>query len=376
MKLLRPTHVRIDLDRLITNFQNIRGFHSNPFLCPMIKANAYGYGDKEVADALGKQGCRFLGVASVEEGLRLDGVLSSTKVLVFGFHGTDALRELQAHKLIPVVSCFSQLQSLVQEAKNPMEIHIKFNTGMNRLGFEIGDIPRILDLLLKNPLLQVQGLCTHLYSGEDFNNEDGVSSKQVDQFKKIQLQFSPSIAFHHVLNSAAMAALYKKSLPFPFGSRPGLLIYGVDPHKSLSLKPLIGPVMEFQSKIVTLQRVKSGQVVSYGGTWQANRNSVIGIVPAGYADGIPVGLSNKGEVLVKKRRVPIRGRVSMDYTMIDLTDLCGNPEDLMEQEVIFIGRQGDEQITVEEVADLSGHLTYEIMTGIGERVPRKYTMEL
>ncbi len=411
MKQLRPTHVQIDLKQLIANFQFLKNpgniQNNNPFLCPMIKANAYGHGDKRVAQTLALEGCGFLGVSSVEEALGLGTLPTSTRILSFGFSGAEAVEELLTHNITPVVSDFTQLRHLVEKVKTVTQIHIKFNTGMNRLGFDSKDSPGILDLLSRNPGIQIEGLCTHLHSAEDmvmtpsfscsdedFSQERGFSPKSLtgvspklsatktpfskiyekcglEVFRNIQSHFG-HIPFHHVFNSAAMVALHRQGFPLVFGSRPGLLVYGIDPGENLSFKPLVGPVMEFKSKIVSLRQVKSGDVVSYGGTWKADQDSLIGIVPAGYADGIPVGLSNKGEVLVKQKRIPIRGRVTMDYTMIDLTELPWSPENLIGEEVIFIGCQGDEQITVEEMAKTSACLSYEIMTGIGERVPRYY----
>ena len=380
MKYFRPTHIQIDLRQLIANFQFLRNLSSHPFLCPMIKANAYGHGDKRVAQTLVQGGCGFLGVSSVEEALGLGELPPSTRVLSFGFSGIEAVKELLARNITPVVSDFTQLQNLVEKVKTVTRVHLKFNTGMNRLGFDSKDSPGILALLAHNPLIRIEGLCTHLQSGEDFLNgdflnEENFSRQQMNRFREIQSHFSSGVTFHHVFNSAAMMALHKKGFPLSFGSRPGLLVYGIDPLKNLSFKPLIGPVMEFKSKIVSIRKIKSGETISYGGTWKANQDSLIGIVPAGYADGIPVGLSNKGEVLVKKKRTPIRGRVTMDYTMIDLTGFPQNLKKLIGEEVVFIGCQGDEQITVEDVAGISGRLSYEIITGIGERVPRHYRSE-
>ena len=372
MKDFRSTHVQINLKQLVANFQFLKNMNPNPFLCPMIKANAYGHGDKRIARALVEGGCQFLGVSSVEEALGLGTLPPSVKVLSFGFSGVEAVEELLIHNITPVVSDFDQLRNLVQKIKTKTAIHIQFNTGMNRLGFDQKDSSDILNLLSSNSLIQTEGLCTHLHSGEDFVGEKGFSLEQMDKFKKIQSHFGSGISFHHVFNSAALAALHKRGCPLSFGSRPGLLVYGIDPGENLSFKPLIGPVMEFKSKIVFTRQVKSGEVVSYGGTWKAGENSLIGIVPAGYADGIPVGLSNRGNVLVRGKRVPIRGRVTMDYTMIDLTDFQQDLEKLIGEEVVFIGHQGDEQITVEEVSQISSRLSYEVMTGIGERVPRHY----
>lgn len=369
---LRPTYVRVHLDRLMTNFERLKSFNpGEPFICPMIKANGYGHGDVAVAKALEKKNCEFFGVASVEEGANLRENYVSSNVLCFGFYGVDAVKELLHQKLTPVVSTFNQLELLACQAKNQkVNIHLKFNTGMNRLGFVLEDVPKLLQKLSATPQLVVDGLCTHLHTGENICKEGQSSKQQVKAFQEICGHFKQPISFYHVYNSAATAALYSQKATFRFGARPGLLVYGIDPAMNLSLKPLVSPVMEFKSSIVSTHVVKSGEVVSYGGTWKASRDSLIGIVPAGYGDGINRGLSNRGEVLVCGKRVPIRGRVCMDYTMVDLTDL--EKDSLAGEEVVFIGSQGDQSITVEDVANVSGRITYEVMTGISERVPRLY----
>ena len=344
----------------------------------MIKANAYGHGDQKVAQTLIHGNCRFLGVSSLEEALGLGPRVSSEKILCFGFSGPETAKELIFQKITPVVSDFNQLEDLISKVSTLSKIHLKFNTGMNRLGFDLKDCRKVVDLLSRNPMIHVEALCTHLHSAEDLLNEQGSSWKQLEIFSKIQSeiqsQLSSPIDFYHVFNSAGIAAFCKKGKSFSYGLRPGLLVYGIDPIEKISLKPLVGPVMEFKSKIISVRQVKSGEVVSYGAFWTAKRDSLIGVVPAGYADGIPVSLSEKGKVLVKGRRVPIRGRITMDYSMIDLTD-CPENKNLIGEEVVFIGHQGSEQIKVEEMSKNSGLLAYEIITGFGERVPRHYELK-
>ena len=338
----------------------------------MIKANAYGHGDVAVAKALIKEDCKHLGVSSVEEGINLKQHHITSSILVFGFHGREAARELVEQNLTPVVSNFDQLSELCILGKEEIRVHLKFDTGMHRLGFQLHEVQGVLNVLEKNKNIKPIGLCTHLLSGEGISEEKSSAWQQNMDFKRIVQQFPDKDLFLHAYNSAAITALYKKKSGFEFGFRPGLLAYGIDPEKNLSLKPLVSPVMEFKSKIVGSQQVKSGGVVSYGGTWCAVKDSLIGIVPAGYADGVCRSLSDKGEFLVEGQRVPIRGRVCMDYTMVDLTELKQSPQELLNKEVVLVGKQGREQITVEEVAQAAGRVTYEVMTGIGERVPRIY----
>jgi len=368
---MRPTHLSIDVKQLQENFKQLKKLTPNPqFICPMIKANAYGHGDVLVAKALQEVGCEFVGVACVEEGVHLRQQNLNCSILVFGFYGATAAAEILHHNLTPVVSNFDQIQNLSRLAKRPLAIHLKFNTGMNRLGFTHGEIVLLQEQLKKSPYLKVEGLGTHLYQGADISDASSKSMGQVSLFKKWAGLFEDSEPICHVYNSAAITALYKNQQNFEYGFRPGLLVYGVDPEENLSLRPLIGPVMAFKSKIVAAQEVKSGEIVSYGGTWQAAKDSLIAIVPAGYGDGVSRSLSDVGEVLVKERRMPIRGRVCMDYTMIDISSLGFDRESALGQEVVFIGKQGDSEITVLEVARQAGRVNYEIMTAISERVPR------
>ena len=369
MSFYKPTTLWVHTQRLIENFQALRALYpENPFLCPMVKANAYGHGDVIVARALNRAGCQSLGVSSVEEGLRLREQSISGDILVFGFQGKEAAQALVEKGLQPVVSNFEQFHDLSQATSQPCSIHIKLDTGMHRLGFQAPELESLGKLLEKHPNLKMVGVGTHFHTGSEVTLEGSRAWEQLRLFQEMippLMKFKPLV---HAHNSAAIVALYKKGAPFEFGWRPGLLVYGIDPGENLSLKPLLGPVMKFTSQIVSLQPVKSGEVVSYGGMWQALRDSLIGIVPAGYADGVCVSLSNRGEFLVKGQRVPIRGQVSMDYTMVDLTDLKG--ENWLGEEVVLVGPQGSEEISVEEMAQKAGRLTYELITGIGPRSPR------
>lgn len=373
MDSFRPTAVHINLERLLNNFRFLRSLNpDHSFICPMIKANAYGHGDVAVAKALSMAHCQFVGVSSVEEGIHLREQHITETILVFGFSGRPAAQALIEYNLTPVISNFDQFSDLGLYLDHAMDVHIKFNTGMNRLGFTADQASGVKNVLEKNKNFQAKGLCTHFYSGIELATEKSGAWIQNQAFIQVSRQFSEYKPLMHAYNSAAITALYKGKKPFSFGMRPGLLVYGIDPAENMSLKPLVSPVMTFKSKIVSLQQVKSGEVVSYGGTWKANQDSIIGIVPAGYADGVCRSLSDVGEFLVSGQRVPIRGRVCMDYTMVDLTGLKLSMDQLVGQEVVLIGKQGTEEITVEDVAKAAGRITYEVMTGIGERVPRLY----
>ncbi len=332
----------------------------------MVKANAYGHGDLQIVQQLEKAGCQRFGVGLVEEGLRLrEKAKSPSEILVFGFAGKEAVKELLHHCLTPVVSDFSQLELLENQAASAISIHLKINTGMNRLGFTPEEIPRLLNVLQTSKKIKVQGIGTHLMSAEDLADPRGLSREQLEKFKSCLPFFSAlNVPFLHAYNSSGAAqvlALDSYSQQNAYGLRIGLGLYGLLACDS-PLKQKLFPVMRLKSKIVAVQKVKKGQAVSYGATWVAPRDAVVGIVPMGYADGVPTQLSNRGEVFAGGKGRPIVGRVCMDYTMIDVTELA----EPLQKEVEFFGVQ---QSAV-EVAPKASTISYDILTRISERVPR------
>lgn len=369
MAHLRPSYVEINLSALAANYDlfssSSLGKH---FFCPMVKANAYGHGDVQVVQALEKKGCARFGVGLVEEGVRLreKGQIRS-EILVFGFSGQDSAQELLHRCMTPVVSDFSQLEVLEASATAAITIHLKINTGMNRLGFQETEIPRLVEKLRASKKIKVIGLCTHLMTSEDLADAQGVSQEQIRLFKKILPQFSSfQVPYLHVYNSSGAAKVlemadYAKS--HAYGLRTGIGLYGLLACRS-GLQKQLQPVMRLKSKIVAVQKVAKGKAVSYGGTWVASRDSVVGIVPMGYADGIPTQLSNQGVVHIGNKFFPVIGRVCMDYTLIDATDLI-QP---LGQSIEFFGMS----YTALDVAQKAGTIGYDVLTRISERVPRLF----
>jgi len=377
----RHTYLKVSGSNLIWNYGELKKL-SNQFYCPMIKANGYGHGDLEILRILKEVGPGYFGVSSVEEGLRLCSVSSDFKFLVFGFHGLASVQAMAEQGLIPVVSSFDQLEALEKWAVNgsskttdSLDFHLKFNTGMNRLGFVESEIPEVIQKIQKLNRWRLAGLCMHFHSGENLGSGES-SNGQMDLFEKMLGSFSSfSNLKVHAHNSASLKASVSRNLELRYGIRPGLLFYGVHPQEFVESLPLVRPVLSFHSNIVSTQRVKSGGVVSYGGSWSAPRDSLIGIVPAGYADGVRRQISNKGFVLVKGKKVPIVGHVCMDYTMVDLTSLDISSEACVGKEVVFFGHQDDSSISVEDVAGWANCTSWEILTGLSERVPRFYEEE-
>lgn len=367
---LRPTEAVIDLANLAHNTRLFRSmFPKDQFFCPMVKANGYGHGAVEISRFLEKSvGIQTFGVSLIEEGLQLRNGGVQGEILTFGLFDHGA-RELIEAKLTPVVSTFEQLEDLAKAAKNSYPLHVKVDSGMGRLGFSSAELPQVVAFLEKNPQLKPTGLLTHFHSGEDAQENDGHTYRQLALFANARAQMKKWQVVCHVWNTASLISLHKKPEALAkFGARPGLGLYGVSTMRhELALKP----VMSLRSKIAKLNSLLPGQSVSYGATWTAKEPSLIGVVPVGYADGVHRLLSNIGVALVEGQRVPFAGRVCMDYVMLDLTKL--KVKNLLNAEVTFFGHDSKGNLlSAFEVAELAQTAPWEIFTSVSSRVPRRF----
>lgn len=391
MNLIRPTYAKINLDHLEHNFHFLGQFISQAsglkdlFYCPMVKANAYGHGDISVATKLQDIGAHYLGVGLIEEGiyLRKNGI--KIPLVFFGKYLTQDLPDIFNYKLTPVISDWQQLKEtadwvcehITDFHANAFKIHIKFDTGMHRLGFELSQASAVSEFLKQNSQLWLEGVLTHLHSAEDLQCDDNQSTSfnQLKKFQDIQPFFTRWTPYFHALNSAGLFNFYQMKFQSAnltaLGIRPGLSLYGVQPNgtNKTSVSGL-KPVMSLVSKVVHLVKVPKGETVSYGGTWKAEKESWVGVIPMGYADGYHRALSNKAEVLIQGKRFKQVGQICMDYFMIDVTPIAATESDrvhLLQQEVILL----NEDIDAWELANKSQTIAWEILTSIGERVPRK-----
>lgn len=384
MELFRRTYSEINLENLRHNWQQIQSIaRQDRFICPMVKANAYGHGDSQVAEVLVQEGAEALGVCLLEEGLHLSARGLQTDILVFrGFdrRGAEAIVDNQ---LVPVVSQWSHLEALESVASDPVKVHLKFNTGMTRLGFEPEESEKLFNFFKKSKKLKLKALLTHLSTGDDAMTENGVSQQQFKKMLEIESFFKPLNVYTHLLNSSGIMSLAWHqqnkidsllSQQSTWGFRPGLMLYGCHTEPQFNFVDL-KPVMSFRSSIDTVRKVAAGQPVSYGGTWSSSQDSYIGVVLAGYADGVHRLLSNRGHVLVQGQRCPIVGRICMDFFMVDLTALIGDrdPSLLTGSEVTFFGYDEDGQLlSADHWAQEAQTINYEILTSVSSRVPRQY----
>lgn len=376
--MFRRTYAEINLDHLAHNIAQIQKNFPDTFLCPMVKANAYGHGEVVVAKHLESLGIRQIGVCTIDEGVAVRAGGFKSEILVFLSGDENGARQMLESKLTPVLTSWAQIAAFEKVASAPVGIHLKFDTGMHRLGFAIADATKLREHFAQNKKLIVKGICTHLHSGEDAVEADGQSAGQLRRLNEISKLFPDAIL--HALNSAGILSeiAIRKMNPDSthplrlkkWGVRPGLMIYGYNPLKDQSILDL-KPVMSFKAPVATFQNVPAGDGASYNHTWKAAKDSVVAVVAAGYADGYHRILSNKGEAYFMGQRVPVVGTVCMDYLFLDVTDVVRgkNTDDLVGQEVVLFGEGG---ISAAELARKAQSIPWEMLTSISVRVPRVF----
>lgn len=365
--MYRPTHVRIDISALRHNLDLLRKWNGNRFFCPMVKANAYGHGELLVARAIEEMGISTMGVALVEEGVTLRENGLQSKILTFAPLSPEGALAVIQNKLTPVVGRIEDLVALDKvRGSETVHAHLKFNTGMQRLGFDAKEIGHLKSELQRRPWLKIDGVCTHLTHGEDAGSPDGPTARQLQKFKEMTKDF-PGV--RHAHKSASLAKQTSRPENDDVGARPGIGLYGL-PHEGRDIGEGLRPVLTWKTEVVNVHTVEKGESVSYSARWTAKRDSVVGVVPMGYGDGYMRALSNRGIMLCRGQRVPVVGSVCMDYTLLDLTDVLSEGAIQAGESVVVLGRQGTAEIPAVELAELAGTIAYEVVTNISRRVAR------
>ena len=364
LRALRPARARIDLDRLAGNYGALQRLVPVPVM-PVVKADAYGHGALPVARRLLAAGAPLLAVAYVEEAVALREEGISVPIVVLAAFGPGQERMIRKHDLTPVVSTPRTLEALLapaREGRRPLSVHLKLDTGMSRLGFTSDAFVEAARRLSEAKGIELQGVMTHLARADE---DRDATARQLDRFDGAvgalqQRGIRPR--YVHACNSAGLALVR----PTHTLVRPGLLVYGLRP-RPLSPDLDVRPVMTVSADIALIKDIPEGTPVSYGGRWVASRPSRIGTLPIGYADGVPRtdAMRDRGQFVVRAGRVPVRGTVCMDLTMVDLTD---RPEVADGDEAILVG----DEPGAWEVADWAGTNAWEVVTRIGPRVPRVY----
>jgi alanine racemase len=365
----------IDLAAVAHNIRELRRVtRPQARLMAAVKANGYGHGAAVVARTALAHGATDLGVARIGEGIDLRRAGIGVPILVFGHTPGDLAPQMVRHRLTACVSSVEgagQLNASVP-AGEKLAIHLKVDTGMGRLGIrpdQGGDGVAALDevrAIARFERLELQGLWTHFASSDE--GDKSYAQRQLETFNRFAgavESLGIDIACRHCANSGAIIDMPETHMDMV---RAGISVYGLYPSAEVDRRSIdLRPVMTLKARIVHLKRVPAGTPISYGSTWRSPGPTVIATVPVGYGDGYSRSLSNRGEMLVRGRRAPIAGRVCMDLTMIDVGKIDGTRAG---DEVVLIGRQGDEAITAEQVAAAVGTINYEITTGLTSRVPR------
>ncbi len=369
----RPTWAEIDLDALAYNYQLIRT-HVGPDvkILAAVKANAYGHGAVECARRLASAGADWFGVALPEEEIELRNAGIDNPILCLGGFWPGQEEACLRERLTPVVYRLEMIESLnrmAAEAGVVADVHVKIDTGMRRLGIPFADVPQFCKAIKKFSHIRVDGLMTHLASADDPEQAD-FTERQLEKFAAAlrifrEEGFAPT--YIHAANSAATFAHSSVGNMV----RPGGSLYGFkrDVFPPNIAAPPLRPVMSLHSRIMLLKTVPAGARLGYGGTFETTRESLIATVPIGYNDGYSRALSNRGQVIVRGQFAPVSGRVSMDLTLLDVTDVDGVT---VNDQVTLLGRQGENAISAEDLAALAGTISYEITCGISDRVPRVY----
>lgn len=380
---VRSSQIRIDLDALRRNAAALTALIGPACeLLAVVKADGYGHGMVEVARSALVGGARRLGVSTVEEGVALRTAGLTCAVLVMGVMDEAEAPEVVAQRLTPVVCRAGQLDALIAAAhatsKRRTPVHIKVDTGMGRLGLLPDEFIPILQRARSEPAFWVEGIMTHFAEADAV--ESTFTTAQLNRFLALLGQIgqsgqigsiqpggrqtgSPLIA--HAANSAALLTRPESRLQMV---RAGLALYGLLPSTACHGVVELEPVMRWTTRIAHLRRLPAGRSLGYGRTFTTKRTSLIGLLPVGYAAGYSRLLSNRAACLHRGGRVPVVGRISMDLTMIDLTD---HPEAGIGDEVVLLGRQGGERVTAEELAAWAQTIPYEIVCSVGGRSPRR-----
>ncbi|HEX7180352.1 MAG TPA: alanine racemase [Thermoanaerobaculia bacterium] len=377
---LRPAWVDVDLEALEHNLALLRRQMGSARAMAVVKADGYGHGAVGVSRALAAAGVEWLGVALLEEGAEIRRAGVDVPILVLGTARPSKIALYRRYRLTPTVSSLAELalwRDWTAGRSGEQWLHLKVNTGMSRLGVAVEEVPQALEILRANPRLRLAGLLSHFAEADDLESPRNLL--QEERFTQVLALLTPEEregALIHMANSAA--ALHRPGSRYDL-VRIGLALYGLDPadkgdraedreSRVRVLPPDLRPVMSVRARIVQIRDVAAGTPVSYGGRTVTRRRSRIAVVPVGYADGYAWRLTGKAEVLVRGRRVPIAGSVTMDMTLLDVTDAGAELGD----EVVLLGRQGDEEITALELARHAGTISWEILCHLGLRLPRRY----
>jgi len=376
---LRPAWVEVDLGAIRSNASLLARVAAPAELCAVVKADAYGHGAPRVAEAALEGGARVLAVALVDEGLAIRAAGVRAPVLLLSEPTPAAMAEAVAADLTLTVyrlEGVAAARSAAAGRERPIPVEVKLDTGMHRVGADPGSLYEVAAAVADAPELELAGLWTHLAVADD--PDDPFTGEQLRALETARVALAargvvPPVV--HAANSAGAIAHRASRLD---RVRCGIALYGHAPSHALAgwierdraAGGALRPALSWKADVHLVRRLRAGERTSYGRTYALRADGAVAVVPLGYHDGVPRAYATAGgEVLIRGRRRPLAGTVTMDQIIVDLGD---DPAVVPGDEVVLIGRQGSEEITLEEWADRLGTISYEVLCGIGPRVPRRY----
>jgi len=370
LSFLRKTWAEIDTAALIHNLKEVKAAVGDTRIIAVVKANAYGHSAEIFAPIMEKEGVDSFAVSNLDEALALREIGISKPIIILGYTPFDSVQQLYDNDIIQAVYSHDYAEGLNLAAKAlniTLKVHIKLDTGMGRIGFDCrtDDLCGLSDALYSAGLsnFKVEGVFTHFaVSDRTKAEEDGFTDSQNLRFKRAVEAFK-SNGFDIICHTANSAATLLDSDKRYDACRPGIILYGLTPNSDLELREKLIPVMSFKTVVTMVKDISVGDTVSYGRTFKAEKPMRLASLAVGYADGYPRALSNRGYVIINGKKAPIIGRVCMDQTMVDVTDIS---DVKMGDEALLFGKE----LPVEEIAKLTNTINYEIVTGIAPRVPR------
>lgn len=368
---MRPTWAEIDLGAIQHNLQEIRRVtQPSAAIMAVVKANAYGHGVLPVASTALASGATSLAVAIPDEGIYLRHHGISSPILILGLTLPDQADDIIRHNLIPTVATWDGALALSASARRlgkNSAVFVKLDTGMHRIGLQFDEAVAFIKRLSTLEGIVIHGLFTH-FAASDILDKSYTNW----QFSRLQSIITDlreagiNIPLKSAANSAAIMDLPNTHLDIV---RPGIILYGLAPSDEIAHTLSLIPAMQFKTRVVYVKKIPTGSKIGYGGTFTTPHEAVIATLPVGYADGYNRLLSNQGEVLIQGTRCPVVGRVCMDQITVDVTHL---PSVSIGEEAVLFGRQGPAEISIDEIAQKLNTISYEIVCGVNERVPRVY----
>ena len=359
-RLLGPTWLEINLDAIAQNIRNIKKLiGEKKELMVVVKGNAYGHDVLEVSSVALDNGANRLAVARLEEGifLRKAGIIAP--ILVLGLTLKEQAELLVSYDITPAVCEYEMLEKLSKSAikmNKIAKVHLKVDTGMGRIGIFPREAMSFIKQAKSLKNVEIEGIFSHFSVADE--KDKNYTENQFEKFNKVLVDIKRegiNIPIKHLGNSATLLDLPHMWLDMV---RPGISVYGLYPSPEVKKTIDLIPAQEFKTRIIFLKELPAGESIGYGRTYITKRSTLVASLPVGYADGYNRLLSNKGEVLVRGKRVPVIGRISMDQSMIDVTELS---QVEIGDEVVLWGKQGEELISVEEIAQKIGTINYEIV---------------